>query len=114
MLRGRPGIISLYQYPETERRLYIKVDLVDSGTTDSKDTVSFHVQMQYSDLLQNYFNGMENFPNADTLQVVLEAELDQFETANMVQEMLETAKEDKDLESIVKTLAEILIKVSPM
>ena len=119
---------------------YIKADLVDVGTTDSDDTDSFQAQMQYADLLQNYFNGMENLPDADTLQsvlerysniiidhvveqgssskkasagdveeqfTVLEAELDQPAASGMVQEMLETAKEDKDLESIVKTLAEL-------
>lgn len=119
---------------------YIKADLVDVDTTDSDDTASLHAQMQYADLLQNYFNGLENLPDADTLQAVLEryssiiidhvteqgssskkasagdveeqftvmeAELDQPAAAGMVQEMLETAKEDKDLESIVKTLAEL-------
>lgn len=119
---------------------YIKADLVDVDTTDSDDTDSLHAQMQYADLLQNYFNGLENLPDADTLQAVLErysgiiidhvteqgsssqkasagdveeqftvleAELDQPAAAGMVQEMLETAKEDKDLESIVKTLAEL-------
>lgn len=119
---------------------YIKADLVDVDTTDSDDTASLHAQMQYSDLLQNYFNGLENLPDADTLQAVLEryssiiidhvteqgssskkasagdveeqftvleAELDQPAAAGMVQEMLETAKEDKDLESVVKTLAEL-------
>ena len=119
---------------------YIKADLVDVDTTDSDDTGSLHAQMQYADLLQNYFNGLENLPDADTLQAVLEryssiiidhvteqgssskkasagdveeqftvleAELDQPAAAGMVQEMLETAKEDKDLESVVKTLAEL-------
>lgn len=119
---------------------YIKAELVDADSTDNNDRNSFHAQIQYADLLQNYFNGMENLPDADTLQAVLErysdimidhvaeqgsasqkasageieeqftvleAELDQPTAAGMVQEMLETAKKDKDLESIVKTLAEL-------
>lgn len=119
---------------------YIKADLADVSTTDSNDTDSFHIQMQYADLLQNYFDGFENLPDVDILQAVLEryssiiidhvveqgsssqkasagdveeqftvleAELDQPAAAGMVQEVLETAKSDKDLESVVKALAEL-------
>ena len=119
---------------------YIKAELVDVGSTDGNNTDSFHVQMQYADLLKSYFNGMENLPDADTLQAVLErysniiidhvmeqgssskkasagnveeqftvleAELDQPAAVGMVREVLETAKSDKNLESIVKTLAEL-------
>lgn len=119
---------------------YIKADLVDVPTSNSNDTDSFHIQMQYADLLQNYFDGFENLPDADILQAVLkrysdiiidhvveqgnssqkasagdvgeqftvlEAELDQTAAAGMVQEVVETAKSDKDLESVVKALAEL-------
>ena len=51
---------------------YIKAELVDADSTDNNDRNSFHAQIQYADLLQNYFNGMENLPDADTLQAVLE------------------------------------------
>lgn len=119
---------------------YIKAKLVDIDSTDGNDRDSFHAQIQYADLLQNYFNGTENLPDANTLRTVferysniminhvveqgssskkasagnveeqftvLEAELDQPAAAGMVQEVLETAKSDKNLESIVKTLAEL-------
>lgn len=121
--------------PEINETGYIKADLVNVYDQDEKtESDSMQLQMEYADILKSYFSGMENTPDTEVLQsvleryagiilnhvdgqedheetvsaggveeavTVLEAEITQEVCKDIIDNIVEEAKDDKELESVV-------------
>lgn len=121
--------------PEINETGYIKADLVNVYDQDEKTgSDSMQLQMEYADILKSYFSGMENTPDTEVLQsvleryagiilnhvdgqedheetvsaggveeavTVLEAEITQEVCKDIIDNIVEEAKDDKELESVV-------------
>ena len=121
--------------PEINETGYIKADLVNVYDQDEKtESDSMQLQMEYADILKSYFSGMENTPDAEVLQSVLEryagiilnhvdgqedheetvsaggveeavtvlaAEITQEACKDIIDGVMEEARDDKELESVV-------------
>ena len=121
--------------PEINETGYIKADLVNVYDQDEKtESDSMQLQMEYADILKSYFPGMEDTPEAEVLQsvleryagiilnhvdgqedheetvsaggveeavTVLEAEITQEVCKDIIDGVMEEARDDKELESVV-------------